>query len=87
MEKGKVKLDMYFDTSEDYDISVPGLNNDISLVEKCWCVDNVYDHEEGFAYVTAEKNCNQCHGTGLALTDNGTAILAFIKKFGGTNGN
>lgn len=78
----RVILNSYWDTSEDYEIDVPGLNRAIQLVEECNCFNAGYDHDEGDTVYSAKEDCIRCHGTGLRPTSNGNAILLLMKEYG-----
>lgn len=80
--KDRVILNRFFNISGNYDISIPGLSDTISLVKECYCINDDYDLEEGVQIVSAKANCEFCYGSGLHSTDNGKAILDFIKKYG-----
>lgn len=61
-------------------LSVPGVIGDIELIERCFCVDNEYDKSlMRPSYQSARKDCSDCQGTGIAITDNGNRILNLIK--------
>lgn len=60
---------------EKYQINLLGFVNPIKLVELCWNCG--YDRDE-----EKTKNCVWCNGSGIIVTENGKAILDFMKDFG-----
>jgi len=65
---------------EGLEISVPGISNEIILTRECWCVETKY-FDDGGSQKTANKDCYGCKGTGIEVTDNGSAILQLVKQF------
>lgn len=62
------------------ELSVPGVSGTISLIRECWCVEREYDESyQEPRFHSAIKNCGDCSGTGIQITDNGHAILALLE--------
>ena len=80
MAREKVALGEYW-KYDDLELYVPGISNEIVLTQTCFCVERNYDTD----IYEADKDCYNCDGKGIHITNSGEAILQLVKQFGEKN--